>query len=278
MLKYLGNINEEKWIMAILSQKELMLREYINKENAFRHLRYDEEMYPYELMRQGDMRSVEESQRVFWQSGTTAHLVDDPVQNQKYLCVSSITIATRIAIENGMPEEDALNASDLYIRKMDACKSVEEVLNIHKDIMAFYTGKMAQIRKSTAYSKHVTSTMQYIRDHLNEELNLSGIASYVCLNASYLSALFHEETGMTVMDYIQECRVEWAENLLRFSDYSILEISNITSFSSQSYFGAVFRKRTGLTPGEYRKKYYRKGVLQRRKVTKERKGDLLALE
>ena len=135
-----------------------------------------------------------------------------------------------------------------------------------------------QIRKSTAYSKHVTSTMQYIRDHLNEELNLSGIASYVCLNASYLSALFHEETGMTVMDYIQECRVEWAENLLRFSDYSILEISNITSFSSQSYFGAVFRKRTGLTPGEYRKKYYRKGVLQRRKVTKERKGDLLALE
>lgn len=249
--------------MSQVTPKELMYREYLNREQSFRHLHYDEEMYPYQLMVAGDMRAVEESQRIFWNSGTTAHLVDDPLQNQKYLCVSSITVATRAAIENGMNEEDALNASDLYIQKFDACRTVEEVLEIHKDMMAYYTSRMAAVRKANSFSKPVARAMDYIYLHLDKKITVDQLAKHVELNPAYLSSLFKKETGLTITDHIQNRRVECAENLLRFSDYSFIEIANITAFSSQSYFNTVFKKKTGMTPKSYRQKYYRKGLLKR---------------
>lgn len=249
--------------MPHVTSKDLIYREYLNREQSFRHLHYDEEMYPYQLMQEGDERAVEESQRVFWNSGTTAHLVDDPVQNQKYLCVSSITVATRAAIEKGMNEEDALNASDLYIQRFDACKSVAEVLDVHKEMMAFFTHRMAQIRKAQTFSRPVVRVRDYVYLHLHDRITVEEIADHIGLNPSYLSTLFKKETGTTITDYIQDRRVECAENLLRFSDYSFAEIANITAFSSQSYFNTVFKKKTGMTPLAYRKKYYRKGLLRR---------------
>lgn len=43
--------------------------------------------------------------------------------------------------------------------------------------------------------------------------------------------------------------------MLRYSDYEVKEIANYLSFCSQSYFGNIFRKQTGMTPARYRKKY-----------------------
>lgn len=55
------------------------------------------------------------------------------------------------------------------------------------------------------------------------------------------------------MEYTQHCRMEAAKNMLRFSDFSITEISDYLCYSSPSHFASTFHKVTGVTPSEYRR-------------------------
>ena len=63
---------------------------------------------------------------------------------------------------------------------------------------------------------------------------------------------------MTVGQYINKSKIEAAANMLIYTEQSSLEISNYFDFSSHSHFINSFKKETGMTPNEYRKKYYRK--------------------
>ena len=65
---------------------------------------------------------------------------------------------------------------------------------------------------------------------------------------------------MAFSDYVLARRIETAQNMILYSDYSSTEISEILAFSSQSYFIRCFRKRTGMTPKEYRQKHYARGI------------------
>ena len=86
-----------------------------------------------------------------------------------------------------------------------------------------------------------------LNGHIVDEL-----AKEVSLSPKYLSDRFRRETGQTLHSYIQEQKIREAKNLLRHTDDSLSEISQLLNFSSQSYFTSVFRKNTKLTPRQYR--------------------------
>lgn len=99
--------------------------------------------------------------------------------------------------------------------------------------------------------------MDYIYDHLHSKISEEEIAEYVSLSPSYLSRLFRSEVGVTVSTYIAVKRVETAQNMLKYSDYSPVDIGNYLAFNSHSHFISTFKKYTGMTPNEFRRKYYR---------------------
>ena len=99
---------------------------FVNAERGKRHHTQNEDMLQYDLLRAGDMRSVEECRRML-DSDLPGHVSEDPLRNQKYLFVASIALVSRYCIEEGMDPETAYNASDLYILRMDRLQSVEEV-------------------------------------------------------------------------------------------------------------------------------------------------------
>ena len=90
----------------VVSEAKLRYLDFLSREDRVRHHRYVEEMKQYELMKNGDLSAIGESARL-WTSGLYGHVCDDPLRNAKYLFVTSITLATRFAIEGGMDEEDA---------------------------------------------------------------------------------------------------------------------------------------------------------------------------
>ena len=111
---------------------------------------------------------------------------------------------------------------------------------------------MKELRKVNAISLHVRRAIDYIYDHLHEPITLKELAEREKLSTSYFSKLFVKETGFTVKEYITQAKVNTAKNMLRFSDFSILDISLSLGFCTQSAFTAVFRKNTGTTPAKYR--------------------------
>ena len=62
--------------------------------------------------------------------------------------------------------------------------------------------------------------------------------------------------SMSIKEFITRAKISTAENLLKFSDFSYLDISLAMGFSSQSAFISVFKKLNGITPKQYREKYY----------------------
>ena len=240
-------------------EKQLAYLAYINRENEFSHHGYDEEMKQYLMMQRGDPEAVEESRRMLERNAATA-LSADPVRNLQYLFVANVTLAVRFAIEGGLDAETAYNAGDMYVRKLDLCRSGEEVTDLHREMFSFFTARMASRKTEKAVSRSIAAAVEYIESNLHTALRIGEVAAHVNLSTGYFSVLFHRETGSAFSDYVMNRKIETARNMLRYSDYSSTEISEILAFSSQSYFIRCFRKAVGMTPSEYRRRHYAGGT------------------
>ena len=128
------------------------------------------------------------------------------------------------------------------------------------DMMTFFTWAMADMQKAETHSKAVNECLDYIHYHLHEKITVPILAEHVHLNPTYLSELFKRETGTAISQYITDKRMEAAENMLKYSEYSFDEIAQILAYRSQSHFSKVFKKHSGMTPGEYRTKYAQNGI------------------
>ncbi len=237
-------------------EHELTRTTFVQRENNNRHLAYDKEMLQYEYIKTGNIEGIKSCFNDF-SPNTAGHLSDNPLRNSQYLFVCSATLSTRFAVEGGMEPEIAYNASDLFIQRADKLTSPEEILELHKEMTLYFTKHIATLKKMKVFSKPVVLSMDYIYYHLHESIKVTDIAKQVSLNPTYLSTLFKKEVGQSISDYINQKRVESASNLLKYSDYSYVDISNYLAFSSHSYFVSVFKRYTGLTPKAYRKKYFR---------------------
>lgn len=102
-------------------------------------------------------------------------------------------------------------------------------------------------------SKGVIREIQiFIRGHYSENITLNMLAEQFYLHPNYLSRLFKEKTGKNFSEYLTEVRLEKAEELLRNSDYKIIEICAMTGYDNPRYFSKMFKQHTGMTPREFR--------------------------
>ncbi len=82
---------------------------------------------------------------------------------------------------------------------------------------------------------------------------LESLADRFHLSPFYLSHLFKNVTGISVMNYLLSCRMAHAKRLLADSDCSVDKIVSSCGFSDASNFCRIFKKQTGMTPGMFRK-------------------------
>jgi len=101
-------------------------------------------------------------------------------------------------------------------------------------------------------------SIDYINRHLAEDMTLSEIAAVAGLSPNYFTARFKEAMGISLWEYVTERRVEAVMVLIdRDPGQSMLDIANACGFHNTANFNKAFKKRTGMTPREYR----RSGVL-----------------
>ena len=97
--------------------------------------------------------------------------------------------------------------------------------------------------------------LEYIRKHYREKITLQQLADHVHLHPNYLCALFKEQTGRTVFEYLDRYRVRRATRLLRSSSLAVARIAESCGFGSVSFFSRKFRSLIGMSPMQYRKHY-----------------------
>ncbi len=236
--------------------KELSDRVQFQSENNIRHLPFSQEMQFYSAVRNGDINKVRELFTPLAQEGYGV-ISSDPIQNIKYHLVITIAMLTRFCIEGGLPAETAYTISDIYINRMDNCADERQLAQIHQEVVFDFTKRMQLISSGDAYSKHVVRCIDIIYENIYSGVTVSMIAQKLGLTPQYISKIFKKEVGITIFEFIMSRRIQAAENMLKFSEYSSVEIANYMNFSSHSHFISVFRKYTGMTPKQYRDKYFR---------------------
>ncbi len=97
--------------------------------------------------------------------------------------------------------------------------------------------------------------MQYIINHIHDEISLSDLADEMYVSTSTLSRIFKKSTGMYFADYVMRLRVRTSLGLLRTSEQNLTQIAMNCGFSTSAAFNRSFKKVTGMMPSEYRKKY-----------------------
>lgn len=95
--------------------------------------------------------------------------------------------------------------------------------------------------------------IDYMKKHIFESISVDDVCTLLHYNRSYIYRQFKKTTGMSIMAYFTKLKISKAKELLRESDKSIVEISDMLSFDTPNYFSKVFKKAVGYTPSTYRK-------------------------
>lgn len=240
------DLNHEWYKKEVNDNGDASLHRPINEEYAF-----------YDAVSRGDIDTVRQNCEMgrFMDLEGIGILSRDMLTNMKYHFVITTAMITRSCMEAGMNMEQAYRLSDFYILKLDAIRGLPALTALHTKMVLDFTGKMLLLQKGTT-SKPVTACIDYIYTHIKDRITIDELAEYVQLSPSHLSRLFKKETGVKVSDYIREKKIEKAQNLLKYSDYSLIDIANCLSFSSQSHFIQAFKQLVGMTPKKYRDTYY----------------------
>ncbi len=238
-------------------EKELAHAAFFNREYQLSHLAYEREMAFFQSVQMGDAAAVER----LWKpldSQSLGTLSENTLRNLKYHFIITVALLTRYCIEAGMEMEEAFNLSDIYIRNADRCQEEEDICLLHREIIDDFTQRMQVIHKKSLYPKPILIALDYIYDNLHTKITLQDLAEATQLSPSHLSKLFHKEMDLTISSYIRKKRIEAAENMLKFSDYTGSEIANYLCFSSESHFIQCFKQEVGITPKQYRETFFRK--------------------
>lgn len=100
----------------------------------------------------------------------------------------------------------------------------------------------------------VTRVLRYMEENYREKITLQQLASHAAVHEKYLCRIFKEFTGRTLIDYVNQLRIDHACIDLTLHHKNVTEAALDAGFTDMSYFTKLFKRTKGMTPGEYARK------------------------
>ena len=134
----------------------------------------------------------------------------------------------------------------LYNNKHDAYNEIVKMVDILFDKMNI-KGKIAD--------NGMEAVVDYIERNLKKGISLEDVANHVNISTYYLSKIFKKEMGVNFITYVTDRKMDLAKEMLVNTDIPVLNIALDLAYNEANYFSKAFKKKTGLTPSEYREKF-----------------------
>lgn len=211
---------------------------------------YSVEIRLLSCVQQGDIESLITQIKNLDSLIVMGRMSDDELTQYKYMAVSTITLATRYAIQGGLSEKKAYEFADRVIKTIDKLTDKDEILQCTGLEIINLTQDVKKNKKQPEFSPHIRNCIKYINENLSQKISVSSVADYCGISADYLSQIFKNEIGENLSSYILRQKLEKAKMLL-LKGMTEKDICINTGFSSQAYFVTVFKKFYKMTPSEY---------------------------
>lgn len=170
---------------------------------------------------------------------------DASIETVRWLYYKVVNILFEILKENG------IETDELYFKDF---RQFNELNDIRVSLKNLSFELLHIIQEKKKEKGVVNIVVNYVRDHMDRDIDMAFVANLVSMNYYYFSRAFKEAMGMNFTDYILQVRMEEAKKLLTSNSDMIVEISNRVGYANPKHFARAFKNYTGMTPQEYRRK------------------------
>lgn len=233
---------------------------YRNREKGTHHNSYNQEVRLLGCIERGDLKMLEQCQQET-SSGEFGVLSSNMDRSVKNLCVSAVVLASRAAIRGGLNPESAFSLCDAYIVKIDAVKDLTQTKSLVEGAQTNFAALVHSLKTdalqngSSHFHPLVAKCKDYIYDNLHGKVTLKDASEALGAPANYLSTLFKKYEGISFSEFVMREKISLAKELLIYSPLSYGDIAATLGFSSQSHMGEHFKRLTGMTPIQFRKRF-----------------------
>jgi two-component system response regulator YesN len=160
----------------------------------------------------------------------------------------SVTLSTICNMGEKIPGE-------LYMDKpiwniLDAAISIEDFEDLTKKIYIIIFDNI-DTKSNQRNARIVEQIQEFVKNNCASDITLKDLSKVIYLTPNYLSNIFAKQMGKSFLDYLTECRMNKAKELLATGRYKIYDICEMVGYKNLDYFRKLFKKHIGVNPSFY---------------------------
>ena len=118
-------------------------------------------------------------------------------------------------------------------------------------ILSYFYDRLIFGSTNSNYDIRIRKAIEYIFEHFPEKITIQTVSNKIGLNAYYFGNLFKKETGKSFHQFLNNIRLNHAENMLSEGELNVNEVAWACGFSDPFYFSKLFKKERGVSPSKY---------------------------
>lgn len=145
------------------------------------------------------------------------------------------------------------NSDELYIKNISRNIIASVIYQIFQFGEKYMPHERVEERPLSRRANYVQEFMRLMHENYRQERSVGFYADKLFISPKYLSLIIKEMTGRSAAEWIDECVILEAKNLLRYSGKNIQQVAYELNFTNQSSFGKYFKHLTGMSPSQFQR-------------------------
>jgi len=175
----------------------------------------------------------------------------EDIDTAKTRVMELVFIISRAAVDGGADLSATLQLNALFYQDLLEMTTSDELCLWSINMLETFMNHLED-NKNQRNLQAIQKAAEYIRQNYRNKLTIDDIAQEVYLSSCYVSRIFKQSLGCTLMEYLTQIRVEEAKTMLKNPKYNVMQAAEESGFEDPGYFTRVFKKLEGITPSRYK--------------------------
>ncbi|NOU92660.1 helix-turn-helix domain-containing protein [Paenibacillus sp. LMG 31456] len=171
------------------------------------------------------------------------------IQQLRQLAVGIIARVVKILEPYGADADGSMQ--QLHSELMQECCTLSQFKQFYNQL--FHTSAAIIQSRKDGQDSVISFVMDYVENRFADDLSLDLLADKLNMSVAYLSVYIKEKTGVNFSEHINAVRIRKAKELLALNELSVQDISSLIGYRNVTSFIRMFKKMTGMPPGEFRR-------------------------
>src|SRR5665648_63476 len=173
------------------------------------------------------------------------------IDTAKTRVMELVFIISRATVDGGADLSATLQLNVVFYQELLAIMTSDELCLWSTKMLASFIDQLEGI-KNQKNIQAIQKAAEFIRLLFKNKLTIDDIAQEVYLSPCYVSRIFKQSLGCTLMEYLTQVRVEEAKKMLKNPKFNVMQAAEESGFEDPGYFTRVFKKLEGITPSSFK--------------------------